>query len=150
MLRAMAFMVLVMAALTSASRARAEDIIHVELLGFRNEVGQVDCTIYSSAAGFPTDPGKALRGVQTTIKDKKAVCDFSGLPAGHYAIGVMHDENSNGKVDTNFIGIPKEGVGASNDAKASMGPPKFEDASFEYAGGRKDLTIHINYLWAPM
>jgi uncharacterized protein (DUF2141 family) len=126
-------------------QARAEDLIHVDVVGLHNDVGQVGCNIYSSAAGFPTDPSKALHGVLTPIKDKKATCDFKELPAGRYAIAVMHDENSNGKVDTNFMGIPKEGVGASNDAKGMMGPPKFDDAAFDYAGGRKDLTIHITY-----
>ena len=132
-------------ALVSSRQARAEALIHVEVVGLHNDLGQVGCTVFSSPDGFPTDPGKALQKTLTPIKDKKATCDFSGLPAGHYAIAVMHDENSNGKVDTNFLGIPKEGTGASNDARGSMGPPKFEDATFEYAGGRKDLTVHITY-----
>ena len=151
MRKTFAFLVLMtLAAIIGARQTRAEDLIHVEVLGLHNDTGQVGCSIYSSAPGFPTDPSKALHGTMSPIKDKKATCDFAGLPAGHYAISVMHDENSNGKVDTNFIGIPKEGVGASNDAKGSMGPPKFDDAGFDYAGGRKDLTVHITYLWAPM
>ena len=146
MLRVAVFLALIAAmGVLLPRQARAEDIIHVEVAGLHNDVGQVGCNIYSSADGFPTDPSKALHGVLTPIKDKKATCDFSGLPKGRYAIAVMHDENSNGKVDTNFIGIPKEGVGASNDAKASMGPPKFDDASFDYGGGRKDMTVHITY-----
>ena len=136
--------------IVSTRQARAEDLIHVEVVGLHNDIGQVGCSVYSSADGFPTDQSKALHSTLTPIKDKKATCDFSGLPAGHYAIAVMHDENSNGKVDRNFMGIPKEGVGASNDAKASMGPPKFDDASFAYGGSRKDMTVRITYLWAPM
>jgi uncharacterized protein (DUF2141 family) len=61
-------------------------------------------------------------------------------------VSVVHDENFNGKLDTNFIGMPREGVGASNDAKGHMGPPKFSAAAFQYAGGRLDLKIHVNYL----
>lgn len=139
------FLLMFVVGIVSTRRARAEDLIHVEVLGLHSDTGQVGCNVYSSSAGFPTDPSKALHGVLTPIKDKKATCDFSGLPAGRYAIAVMHDENSNGKVDTNFLGIPKEGVGASNDAKGSMGPPKFDDASFDYSGGRKDMTVHITY-----
>jgi uncharacterized protein (DUF2141 family) len=56
------------------------------------------------------------------------------------------DENSNGKLDTNFIGMPREGAGASNDAKGHMGPPKFGAASFPYRGERLEFTIHVNYL----
>jgi len=134
----------------STRQARAEDLIHVEVVDLHNDIGQVGYSVYSSAAGFPTDQSKALHSTLTPIKDKKATCDFSSLPVGRYAIAVTHDENSNGKLDRNFMGIPKEGVGASNDAKASMGPPKFDDAAFDYAGGRTDLTVHITYLWAPM
>ena len=42
----------------------------------------------------------------------------------------MHDENRNGKLDTNFLGIPKEGVGASNNPKSRFGPPSFEESMF--------------------
>jgi uncharacterized protein (DUF2141 family) len=61
-------------------------------------------------------------------------------------VSVFHDENSNSKLDTNFMGIPREGVGASNKAKGHFGPPKFHDASFPFAGGRLDLQITITYL----
>jgi uncharacterized protein (DUF2141 family) len=44
------------------------------------------------------------------------------------------------------MGIPREGVGASNDAKGHLGPPKFNAAAFRFAGGRLDLKITINYL----
>jgi len=47
---------------------------------------------------------------------------FPGVAPGRYAVSVFHDENSNGKMDTNFIGIPREGVGASNNAKGHLGP----------------------------
>jgi len=53
---------------------------------------------------------------------------------------------SNGKLDTNFIGMPREGVGASNDAKGHMGRPKSAAASFRLDGGRLELKIHVKYL----
>ncbi len=134
-----------MSVISVATQARAEDLIHVEVVGLHNDVGQVGCTIFSSPDGFPTDPSKALRKMMTPIENEKAICDFTGFKPGRYAVAVMHDENSNGKLDTNFLGIPKEGTGASNDAKGAMGPPKFDDATFDYAGGRKDLTVHIGY-----
>ena len=61
-------------------------------------------------------------------------------------MSVFHDENCNGKLDTKFMGIPREGVGASNDARGHMGPPKFDAAAFQFSGGRADLKITINYL----
>ena len=55
-------------------------------------------------------------------------------------------ENSNGKLDTNFTGIPRKGVGSSNGAKGHLGPSPFDAAAFHFSGGRMELKITINYL----
>jgi uncharacterized protein (DUF2141 family) len=125
-----------------------ENVIHVEISGLRNDTGQMLCALYPSAQAdaFPKKAEKAVARLTAKIADGQAVCEFSGIAPGTYAVSVVHDENSNGKLDTNFIGMPREGVGASNDAKGHMGPPKFSAAAFQYAGGRLDLKIHVNYL----
>lgn len=56
------------------------------------------------------------------------------LPAGTYGLRVMHDVNGNGELDSNFIGIPREPWGFSNNATGSMGPPKWDDVKFEVNG----------------
>ena len=122
-------------------------VIHVDVVvGLRNNKGQVFCALYASAEGFPKDRQKAIRRDTSSISDKKASCEFSLIEPGTYAVSVFHDENSNGKLDTNFLGIPREGVGASNDARGHMGPPKFDAAHFQFSGGRLNLKITINYL----
>jgi uncharacterized protein (DUF2141 family) len=123
-----------------------ENLIHVEIGGLRNDKGQVWCAIYSSADGFPKKSDKALAHAMSSISDRHAVCDFPSLNAGTYAISVFHDENSNGKLDTNFMGIPREGVGASNNAKGRLGSPKFDAAAFRFTGSRLELKITVNYL----
>jgi uncharacterized protein (DUF2141 family) len=120
--------------------------IDVEIVGLRNNKGQVSCALYASAEGFPKDSQKAIHRDTSLISEKKTSCKFSGIEPGIYAVSVFHDENSNGKLDTNFLGIPREGVGASNDAKGHMGPPKFHAAQFQFSGGRLNLKITINYL----
>ena len=122
------------------------NVIHVEVVGLRSNKGQVSCGLYSSADGFPKEGGKAVAHVLAPISEKKAVCEFSGIAPGTYAVSAFHDENSNGKLDTNFLGIPREGVGASNDAKGHLGPPKFDAAAFHFSGGILDLKIVVNYL----
>jgi uncharacterized protein (DUF2141 family) len=87
---------------------------------------------------------------KSKIENRQAVCVFSGVAPGDYAVSVFHDENANGTLDRNFIGMPKEGVGASNDAAGKLGPPRFEDARFSYKGGQQTLTIHLKYLMAPL
>ena len=134
------------AAFGAFAQTPAENIIHVGISGLRNDKGQVLCALFSSAEAFPTKADKAVARLTAKIAERQAVCDFTGIAPGTYAVSVVHDENSNGKLDRNFIGMPREGVGASNDAKGHMGPPKFNAASFPYKGGRLDLKIHVNYL----
>ena len=88
--------------------------------------------------------GSLLRR-RSGIRDSQARCDFEDIPPGTYALAVVHDENFNGKLDTNFLGIPTEGYGFSNDATAALGAPSFSAASFSYDGQNLDLTIGLNY-----
>ncbi|WP_395333078.1 DUF2141 domain-containing protein [Novosphingobium sp. BL-8H] len=67
------------------------------------------------------------------------------VPAGRYAVQAFLDENGNGKVDRALFGIPKEGVGFSNDAKITLGPPKFADAAFNYNGGAQTIRFSLRY-----
>jgi uncharacterized protein (DUF2141 family) len=122
------------------------NVIRVEIGGLRSDKGQVFCALYSSPDGFPKKSEKATAHFKSAISDKQAVCEFSGIAPGTYAVSVFHDENSNGKLDTNLMGIPREGVGASNGAKGHFGPPKFDDAAFHFSGGQLDLKVTVNYL----
>jgi uncharacterized protein (DUF2141 family) len=133
---------------TASSQAQPlqENLIHVEIDGLHNDKGQVLCAIFSSATEFPKKAEKAVAQAKSDISQGHAFCDFPRIAPGTYAVSVFHDENSNGKMDTNFMGIPREGVGASNNAKGHFGPPKFAAAAFHFSGGRVDLKITINYL----
>jgi uncharacterized protein (DUF2141 family) len=123
----------------------ANDSITVPIAGLRNDQGQVGCTLFGSADGFPTKPEKAVAGQFVKIASKSATCFFDGVKPGAYAIAAMHDENGNGKLDKSFLGIPTEGIGASRDARGSMGPPKWEDAVFQFAGGSVQVPVTIHY-----
>ena len=142
---ALAFSLLSPSALAQAQVAQ-ENLVHVEISGLRNDKGQVRCALFSSAIDFPKKTEKAVAQAKSDISRGNAVCEFAGIASGMYAVSVFHDENSNGKLDTNVMGIPREGVGASNNAKGHFGPPKFAAAAFQFSGGRIDLKITINYL----
>jgi uncharacterized protein (DUF2141 family) len=122
------------------------NLIHVEIGGLRNDKGQVVCDLYSSADGFPKNGDKAVAHAKSPISNGHAVCEFPDVKPGTYAVSVFHDENSNGKLDTKFMGMPREGVGASNNAKGHFGPPKFDAAAFRFSAGRLELKITITYL----
>jgi uncharacterized protein (DUF2141 family) len=136
---------LLRAVLTQAQPS-SEGVIQVEIDGLRNDKGQVLCALYSSADGFPTKGEKALAHAKSPVTSGHAVCEFLGIAASTYALSAFHDENSNGRLDRNVMGIPREGVGASNNAKGHFGPPKFDAAAFRFSGSRLVLKIVINYL----
>ena len=137
---------LCMAALCFAAQGNdTSHAIHVDITGLRNDKGQVLCDLFSSAEAFPAKPERANAHVVAAISQGRASCDFRNLPPGRYAISVVHDENRNGRLDR-FLGIPSEGVGTSRDARGHLGPPRFDDAAFDYAGGTLNLSVTMVYL----
>jgi uncharacterized protein (DUF2141 family) len=117
----------------------------VSIAGIRSDRGTISCELFSSPTGFPKDSSKAVQLTKAAIEKRAATCVFGQLTPGTYAVAAYHDENGNGKLDTNFLGIPSEGVGASNDAKGSMGPPSFEKARFAVGTSDLGITIHLSY-----
>lgn len=120
--------------------------IVVQIKNLRNDKGLVRVNLFATAKGFPNDYKVAFKTVSGKIVNQTADITLSGIPHGTYAIGIMHDEDSNGKMKANWLGMPQEGVGASNDAKGSFGPPKFEDATFQLDADSLTLTIALIYL----
>ena len=100
----------------------------VNVTGLKNNKGKVLVGVYNSEANFLK---KVVVGKLVTIINKKVQIIFENVPVGTYAVSLYHDENENNKLDVNFLGIPKESYGTSNDAKGFMGPPKYNDAKFE-------------------
>jgi uncharacterized protein (DUF2141 family) len=123
-----------------------QNTIRVQIDALRSDKGQVLCALYSSADGYPKSGEKAVAQVKSAIANKHAQCDFTGFAPGTYAVALFHDENSNGKLDSNFMGIPREGTGASNNANGRMGPPRFDDAAFQFKGGLIELKVSVVYL----
>jgi uncharacterized protein (DUF2141 family) len=119
--------------------------LHLKITQLRNDKGRVNISLYCSKEGYPSQSEKAYRKVEAAIKEGTCEVIFDNLPPGEYAVSLMHDENRNGKMDTNFFGIPKEGYGASNDAKAILGPPKYEEARFWLDKPEMALEIKAKY-----
>lgn len=120
--------------------------IHVKILNIRNSTGTVACALFDSPEGFPEEYLRMATNVMIIkIRKDQARCDFEDIPPGTYAMAVVHDENMNGKLDTNFLGIPLEGYGFSNDAKGPLGAPPFSAASFHYNGQNVELTMSLRY-----
>ncbi|WP_179320548.1 DUF2141 domain-containing protein [Winogradskyella helgolandensis] len=99
--------------------------------------GKMFIALYNTETGFLKENYK---GHISAIENKRCTVTFEGIPGGIYAVSVFHDENDNGKMDTNFMHIPKEDYGCSNGATGFMGPPKWKDAKFEI---KADKAIKI-------
>ena len=120
--------------------------IHVEVLKIRNSTGTVACALFESSEGFPLEYLRYATNIMVIkIRETQARCDFLDIPPGSYALAVIHDENMNGKLDTNLMGIPTEGYGFSRNAKALLGSPSFSAASFPYDGKNLDITVNLQY-----
>jgi uncharacterized protein (DUF2141 family) len=123
----------------------AENALEIEVVGLRNDAGQVGCSLFNDPVAYPRDGTKVLSHVWAPIHQNKAVCQFIGLKPGTYAAVVYHDENGDREFNMNAFGMPKEGYGFSNDAAALFGPPQFAAASFNYAGKKFYTVITIRY-----
>ncbi len=140
--------VLVLVNLSSVAFAQSSSCsgIHIKIQDIRNSTGTIGCALFKSPDGFPTEYLRyATNIIVTKIQDTQATCDFTKIPSGMYALAVIHDENMNGKLDTNWLGIPTEGYGFSKDAEAMLGPPSFSAAGFSYDGQDIKLTISLHY-----
>jgi uncharacterized protein (DUF2141 family) len=114
--------------------------IRVHITEVNRPLGDVYVGLYRQAKGFlHTD--RAYKQIIQKAK-QSLYCRFKNIPKGTYAIAIFHDANRNGKLDTNFIGIPKEQTGTSNNVVSRLGPPSFEKAIFKHAAATK-LSIRL-------
>jgi uncharacterized protein (DUF2141 family) len=135
--------VLLTSALLVSASAAAEDSSATNVIRFKthvgNNLGVVRCGIFTEK-GWLKDPVKSALAV---IHGKTALCVFSELPKGVYGISAFHDENKNGKLDTNLVGYPTEEYCASRNARNTFSAPSFSDAKFKFTGGTLELEAHM-------
>ena len=118
------------------------DTLIVEVKNIK-KAGEIHVAVYDNAEAFEADRGEKggaapgiVEGTIVMVEAGTSTFEYE-LPAGQYAVGIFHDVNLNNKMDNNFLGLPKEQYGFSNNARALFGPPSFEDAAFELKGVTK-------------
>ena len=119
--------------------------VTVVVEGFKNDRGICRLLLYEGEQGFPDDPEYAVFISSFEIKNREAVFTFM-MPPGTYAISILHDENSNEKLDKTWYGKPKEGFGISNNPRVRFGPPKFEEATVQINQENTGFLIRLIYL----
>jgi uncharacterized protein (DUF2141 family) len=122
----------------------------VLVTGLRNGKGKLSVAVFDRALGFPQEDERAVyrRSVELAgraIPPGGIEVLLPEVEAGRYALIVLHDENGNGKLDKNFLGMPTEGYGVSNDARNRFGPPKFTEAVVEVGATTPRLDVRVHY-----
>jgi uncharacterized protein (DUF2141 family) len=143
-----AFLLLVSSALPLASFHQDSQkklaVIQLTVIGLENDIGDVQVGLFNSAESFNGKTKEKFAGAVIKIQNKKIQYIFPTVPYGEYAIKLFHDEDGDDEIDTNFLGIPTESYGFSNNAKALFGPPSFEKAKFIVSSDTVRVEIDVD------
>ena len=130
-------------ALIAALPAESAELV-VKVEGLRSREGVVRLALYDKADGF-AKRGHQITSGAVTAANGRVVYRFHELAPGTYAVTLYHDENANDKFDYTWIGLPDEGYGFSNGARAVLGAPAFKDAAIAVDDGNNDISIKLTY-----
>ena len=114
----------------------------VRVVGFTSDDGVVKIGLFNSAQRYAARAG-SFKKVKLPVKDKMCLWVIDRLPYGEYAVMLYHDENGNDKLDKNIVGVPKEPYGFSNNARANLGLPPYEQVKFLFDTEATTLDIWI-------
>lgn len=110
------------------------DTFTITVSGARNDTGIIGVALFNEDASSTFPEAEPFRSASGVANSSGLDITFEDLPAGRYAIAVIHDENENGVLDSNDYGMPVEGFGFSNNVMGEMGPPSFTQAAVTVDG----------------
>jgi uncharacterized protein (DUF2141 family) len=108
--------------------------------GVRNTRGVVGVLVFNSPAGWPEHVASAVSSVAVPAQAPVTILTIHDLPEGEYAVVVLHDENSNMRLDRDWFGRPKEQWGMSNNPYVYLSAPSFDSARFAFFGNEE---LHV-------
>ena len=118
--------------------------LHVRMEGFESTDGEAGVAVWNAARGFPEEIEHAVATTYVTIQDGAAVARFDQLEPGRYAITVYHDKNDNRRFDKNWLGMPKEDWGVSNNVRPRLRAPRFTEAVRDLGVGEQLVEIRVD------
>jgi uncharacterized protein (DUF2141 family) len=127
---------------SSSPKGSCALVINID--GFRDDKGVAGGTLFRSPDGWPEDNTKAYRLGRSSIEGNHALLRFN-LPAGRYAVAVIHDENSNKRLDRNLLRVPKEGFGFATNPHVGLAAPSFNAAAIDVRCPQTVIQIHLIY-----
>ena len=130
-----------LAAMSYAGAASAAELV-VAVTGAQSDTGKIRCALFSAEDGFPSETASAnVRSIDPSLEE--LVCRYEDVAPGTYAVSVVHDINDSGGLDKNFVGIPKEPWGVSNNVRPTMRAPHFDEATFELREPETRLDVGL-------
>lgn len=118
--------------------------LNLSITNLKNTQGKLFIGLYNKKENFPIQ-SKIYKGEPVKITSMEPLqYQFTQLLEGEYAIAIFHDENGNQTLDTNFVGMPTEGYGFSNNVRKLFSAPSFEEAKFSVQDDM-NLSIRIGY-----
>jgi uncharacterized protein (DUF2141 family) len=133
----MKYFITIAALLAGAGAAAADDVnLRVVATNVKTDQGKLYVWVYDKKDDWLSDRYRTQKSVAVAgnRQDDKVTVDLL-LPAGEYALSIFQDVNDDGKLERNFIGLPKEPAGLSNNLRPKFGPPKYKDAAFPVVVG---------------
>ncbi|MFT0890944.1 DUF2141 domain-containing protein [Pseudochelatococcus sp. G4_1912] len=118
--------------------------VNVNVTGARNDNGVIRCGLFNSPNGWPK-AGQQFKKAEGKISNGKAVCQFTDVEPGTYAVALFHAEQGERQVEFGLLGIPKQGVAFSRNHSITFGAPSFEKASFPIGQAPASLDIKLIY-----
>jgi uncharacterized protein (DUF2141 family) len=116
----------------------------VSVDGFPDDQGEAGVAVWNGARGFPEDIAHAVATTYVPIAGGTAAARFGPFPPGVYAVTVYHDRDDDETFDKNFLGIPREAWGVSNNVRPRLRAPTFDEARLELEAGEHDVMIHVD------
>jgi uncharacterized protein (DUF2141 family) len=117
----------------------------INVTNIRNNNGLIAYIIFDSQAGWPNNIQEAYTLGTSNISEGNCTIAIMDIPYGKYAISILHDENNNQKLDKNFLGIPQEGIGASNNNYRRYGAPLYEESLINIVSKNNYQVIKLKY-----
>lgn len=117
--------------------------LQVSIEGIRSADGVILLRVFDDGDGFPRDGERAVKTATAPIEEGTATATLEDLPAGRYAVVAIHDADDDGEIDTNWIGLPQEGIGSPG---YDGGRPSFDDLAFDLSAGvQRSTRIELHY-----
>ena len=114
----------------------------VILQNLESATAPIYVSVYGVKSKFPSPKGQ-LKEYKFMPKGKEYRAEITDLKFGTYALATYQDENSSGEIDKNFIGMPTEGFGFSNNYKPKVKAPAFKDCCFDYSAKNNSITVSM-------